>query len=89
MSHRDMSDMTRIAFLRNEIVVPDIVYEAASRIFSAHIANDKVNDDNEVKIMEIAVSQALELAITTERLISTSSSAQLDQSHLVDSKKPL
>ncbi len=72
MAHRDMSEVTRIAFVRSEVTVPPIVYEAASRFFAAYIANEKVTNENEAAMFEKAVGQALELAITTEKILAIS-----------------
>ena len=69
MTYRDMSDVTRIQYLRSEIVVHTGMYEAAARFFSAYIASKQVDDDNEVKMMKKAVGQAIELALITERVI--------------------
>jgi hypothetical protein len=69
MAYRDMSDMTRIQYLRSEIVVHTGIYETATQLFSAYIANNQVDDDNEEKFMKKAVGQAIELALITERVI--------------------
>ena len=70
MVHRDMSEVTRIAYVRSEVTVPPIVYEAASRFFAAYIANEKVTNENEAAMFEKSVKQALELAISTEKMLS-------------------
>lgn len=72
MAHRDMSEVTRIAFVRSEVTVPPIVYEAASRFFAAYITNEKVTNENEAAMFEKAVGQAIELAITTEKILAVS-----------------
>lgn len=69
MNYRDMSDMTRIQYLRSEIVVHKGIYDAAAGFFSSYIASQQVNDDNEEKMMKKAVGQAIELALITERVI--------------------
>lgn len=73
MTYREMSDVTRIQYLRSEIVVSPTVYEAATRIFVAYLANKQVNDKNQMEMMEKAVKTALELAIVTDKTISQSS----------------
>jgi hypothetical protein len=70
MAHRDMSEVTRIAYVRSEVTVSPIVYEAASRFFAAYIANEKVTNENEAVMFEKSIKQALELAISTENMLS-------------------
>ncbi len=69
MAYRDMSDVTRIQYLRSEIVVHKGIYEAAAQIFSAYISDNQVNDDNEDKFLKKSVGHAIELALITERVI--------------------
>lgn len=69
MTYRDMSDMTRIQYLRSEIVGNTGIYETAALLFSAYIASNQVNDDSEDKLMKKSVGQAIELALITERVI--------------------
>ena len=69
MTYRDMSDLTRIQYLRSEIVVHKGIYDTATSFFSAYIASNQVNDDNEEKFLKKAVGQAIELALITERVI--------------------
>ena len=69
MSHRDMSEMTRIQYLRSEIVMSPIIYDAATSIFSSMVANKSVTPENENEMMERAVKMALELALTTDRIM--------------------
>ena len=74
MTYRDMSDVTRIQYLRSEIVVSPTIYEAATRLLAAYIASNQLNDKNEKEIIEKSIKVALELAITTDRIISQPSS---------------
>ena len=76
MTYRDMSDVTRIQYLRSEIVVSQTVYEAATTIFAALINSKQVNEKNEQQMLEKAVKSALELAITTDKIITQSSSSK-------------
>ena len=76
MTYRDMSDVTRIQYLRSEIVVSQTVYEAATTIFAALISSKQVNEKNEQQMLEKAVKSALELAITTDKIITQSSSGK-------------
>ena len=76
MSHRDMSDVTRIQYLRSEITVPPVIYEAATHIFSAYVSANQLNENNQEQLMEKSVKLALELAITTEKVIAKSGSVK-------------
>ena len=76
MTYRDMSDETRIQYLRSEIVISTTVYEAATKILVGYIISKEMNDKNQVQMMEKAVKSALELAIVTDRIISQSSSGE-------------
>ena len=69
MSHRDMSEMTRIQYLRSEIVMSPVIYEAATKIFSSLMASNAVTADNEAEMMERSVKLALELALVTDRIM--------------------
>ncbi len=69
MAHRDMSEMTRISFRRNELVVEPSIYEAATKILAALIAADKLNASNEEAILKKSIELALELAIQTEQMM--------------------
>lgn len=69
MTYRDMSDVTRIQYLRSEIVVSPTVYQAATQILVAFINNKMVTDNNLKEMLEKAVKTALELAITTDRQV--------------------
>lgn len=71
MTYRDMSDVTRIQYLRSEIVVSPIIYDAACQILSAFINTKQANDKNINEMMEKSVKYALELALTTDRLVSS------------------
>lgn len=72
MAHREMSDVTRIQYLRSEIVVSTIIYEAATRIFSTFISSRQTVEKNESEMLEKSVRLALELALMTDRLITQS-----------------
>jgi hypothetical protein len=74
MTYRDMSDETRIQYLRSEIVISTTVYEAATSILAAFIASKQFDEKNEKQLMEKAVKTALELAIVTDKIITQSSS---------------
>ncbi len=69
MTYRDMSDVTRIQYLRSEIVINTGIYASAAQFFSAYIASNQVNDENEDKLLKKAVGQAIELALITERVL--------------------
>lgn len=75
MTYRDMSEETRIQYLRSDIVISPVVYEAATRIFVGYMINKQVNDKNQLEMMEKAVNTALELAIVTDKTISQSSNS--------------
>ena len=72
MVHRDMSDTTRISYLTTEITVSQTIYDAASRILSAFISSDKVNNENEEIMIDKSVNLALELALKTDKIMSQS-----------------
>ena len=72
MTYRDMSEVTRIQYLRSEIVVSNTIYEAATQILSALIASKQVSDKNEAQMMEKSVRMALDLAVTTDKIMSVS-----------------
>lgn len=74
MTYRDMSDVTRIQYLRSEIVVSPTIYEAATSILAAYISSNQLNDKNQKELMEKSVKTALELAIMTDKIITQSSS---------------
>jgi hypothetical protein len=74
MTYRDMSDVTRIQYLRSEIVVSPTIYEAATSILAAYIASKQFDEKSEQQLMEKAVKTALELAIVTDKIITQSSS---------------
>ena len=69
MAHRDMSEMTRISFHRNDLVVEPNIFNAATHILAALIAADKLNASNEQAILQKSVELALELAIQTDKLM--------------------
>ena len=70
MAYREMSDVTRIQYLRSEITVPSTVYEVAAHLYAAYVQTEKANEMPEKELMEKAVSDAIELAIQTERICS-------------------
>ena len=69
MAHRDMSDMTRISFHRNDLVVEPTIYEAATKILAALIAADKMNASNEAAVIKKSIELALELAVQTDKMM--------------------
>lgn len=68
MAYREMSDVTRIQYLRSDITVPATVYEVAARIYAAYVQTDRAAGKDSKALMEEAVADAIELAITTERV---------------------
>jgi len=71
MSHRDMSDETRIQFRRSEIVEKDTIYSAASKIYAAFISQGLVEDANYKEMMKKSVGQAIDLALVTDMMVAT------------------
>ncbi|MCG8378777.1 MAG: hypothetical protein MI865_04790 [Proteobacteria bacterium] len=69
MAHRDMSDMTRISFHRNDLVVEPTIYEAATQILAALITADKLNASNEKAVLQKSIELALELAVQTDKMM--------------------
>ena len=69
MAHRDMSEMTRIAFHKSELVFEPTIYAAATQILAALIASDKLNASNEEAILKKSVELALELAVQTDKIM--------------------
>ncbi len=72
MAHRDMSDATRISYLTSEITVSQTIYDAASRILAAYISADKLHNENEDIMIDKSVRMALELALQTDKIMSSS-----------------
>lgn len=68
MTYREMSDVTRIQYLRSNITVPSTVFEAAVDIYAAYVQAGRANDMTDKDLMEKAVADAIDLAITTERV---------------------
>ncbi len=66
MTYREMSDMTRIQYLRSELTVSPTVYDAASRILVSYMNNNQITTENENEMLEKSVKLALELAVTTD-----------------------
>jgi hypothetical protein len=64
-----MSDVTRIQLVKSEIAVPTSVYQSATSILVAYINNKMVTDANQNEMLSKAVKIALELAITTDKLV--------------------
>lgn len=69
MAHRDMSEMTRIAFHQNDLVIEPTIYVAATQILTGLITADKLNASNEEAILKKSVELALELAVHTDRIM--------------------
>lgn len=69
MAHRDMSEMTRIAFHRNDLVIEPTIFNAATRILTALITADKLNASNETAILKKSIELALELAVQTDKMM--------------------
>ena len=46
-----------------------VVFAAASRIFSAYIQTGKVTEENEEKMMNLALKQAIKLAVKADKNI--------------------
>lgn len=72
MTYRDMSEVTRIQYLRSEIVVSNTIYEAATQILAAFVASNQVDGKNEAQMMEKSVRMALDLAVVTDKIMSVS-----------------
>ena len=68
MAYREMSDVTRIQYLRSDITVPATVYEVAARIYAAYVQAGRAESMSDTELMAKAVADAIELAITTERV---------------------
>ena len=64
-----MSEMTRIAFHQNELVLEPTIYNAATQILTALIAADKLNASNEKAIINKSIELALELAVQTDKMM--------------------
>ncbi len=67
MAHRNMSEMTRIAFHKNELVVEPTIFNAATQILTALIAADKLNANNQKAVIQKSIELALDLAIETDK----------------------
>lgn len=74
MTYRDMSDVTRIQYLRSELTVSPTVYDAASRILVGYLNNNQLTEENEKELIEKSVKLALELAVTTDKIMALSTS---------------
>jgi hypothetical protein len=75
MAHRDMSEMTRIAFHRNDLVVEPTIYKAATQILTGLISADKMNASNEKAIIQKSIELALELAVQTDKMMEIENSS--------------
>ena len=69
MAERDMSDATRINFMRSEIVASSSVYESATHIMAAYINNKTATDANMKEMLGRSVKIAIELALATEKQV--------------------
>jgi len=69
MAHRNMSEMTRIAFHQNDLVIEPTIFEAATQILTGLITADKLNASNEEAILKKSVELALELAVHTDKIM--------------------
>lgn len=78
MAHRDMSEMTRIAFNQNDLVIEPTIFEAATEILSALIASDKLNASNEKAVIKKSVELALELAVETDKALKVDGNAKVN-----------
>ncbi len=78
MAHRDMSDMTRIAFNQNDLVIEPTIYEAATHILTGLIAADKLNASNEKAVLKKSVELALELAVQTDEIMKVEGHAKIN-----------
>jgi len=74
MKKRDMSEETRITYLRSDITVPTEIYNAATEIFTGFVSSKQVNDENKIEMMQKAVNYAIDLALTTEKVINATGS---------------
>ena len=66
---RDMSEMTRIRVARSDLVLPTVIYESATIIFTQLLASGKVSEENQKAAMQKAISMAVELAIETDSAV--------------------
>mgnify|MGYP001824672158 CR=1 FL=1 len=66
---RDMSEMTRIRVARSDLVIPTVIYQSATQIFSQFVAAGKVTEENQKSAMHTAIGMAVELAIETDRMV--------------------
>ena len=68
MTFRDMSEPTRMQYLRSEITVPPTVYAVAGQIDAAYVQAGQVASDP-AETMQKAVNEAIEIAIATEKTL--------------------
>lgn len=76
MKQRDMSDETRITYLRSDITVPTEIYTAATEIFAGFVSSKQVDDENKIEMMQKAVNYAIDLALVTEKVINSTGSVE-------------
>ena len=69
MTERDMSDATRINFMKSEIMTAPTVYQSATHIMAAYINNKTVTDANLKEMLLKSIKIALELALATEKQV--------------------
>ena len=70
MTYRDMSEMTRITYLRSDIVVSTTIYDAATRFLCTQL-QPGMDDDAVGAVMEKSIKMALDLAVRTEKAMNT------------------
>lgn len=66
---RDMSEKTRIRVARSDLVLPTVVYQSATQIFTTMISMGKITEENQKSAMQKAIQMAVELAIETDRMV--------------------
>ncbi|MEM7540552.1 MAG: hypothetical protein AAF384_03090 [Pseudomonadota bacterium] len=69
MAYREMSDVTRIQYLRSDITIPSTVYEVAANIYAAYLGTEEAKSKTDKELMTKAVLDAIELAVTTEQIL--------------------
>ena len=78
MAHRDMSEMTRIAFNKSDLVIEPTIFDAATQILCSLIAADKLNASNEKAVIKKAIDLALELAVETDKTLKVEGNAKVN-----------
>ncbi|MEX0952152.1 MAG: hypothetical protein WDZ86_07715 [Gammaproteobacteria bacterium] len=74
MSDRDISDNTRIQYLRSEIVVSPTIYSAATHLLVGYIQKGEVTDENRAEYMKTCVKYAIDLALITDKVMAATGS---------------